>query len=253
MTGLEGPARPGQGAWGRLASAFRPGVKRGHLLPALLCALLGFAFVVQVRSTQDTGLEGLRQSDLVRILDDVNQRAERLQTEARDLEDTRSRLTSGSSGTRAALQAAEDRAKVLGILAGTLPATGPGIELTVSDPKGKVGSDVLLDTLEELRDAGAEAVQINGSRVVASSSFGQDADGLQVDGTTLHPPYRILAIGNPQTMGAAMEIPGGISETVRGLGATVRVVQDQSMVIDALQTPRPPRYARPVPAPTPTQ
>ena len=80
----------------------------------------------------------------------------------------------------------------------------------------------MLDALEELRDAGAEAVQISGSRVVASSFFGQTRDGLQVDGTTLHSPYRILAIGNPQTMAAAMEIPGGISETVRGAGATVR-------------------------------
>ena len=62
-------------AWTRLASAFRPRVKRGHLLPAVLCAVLGFAVVVQVRATQDTGLEGLRQTDLVRILDDVSERA----------------------------------------------------------------------------------------------------------------------------------------------------------------------------------
>ena len=47
--------------------------------------------------------------------------------------------------------------------------------------------------------------------------------------------------------------PAGSPRPSGGCGATVRVAQDQSMVIDALQSPRPPRYARPVPAPTPTQ
>ena len=121
-------------AWTRLRSAMRPHASRGTLVPALLCALLGFAVVVQVRSTQDAGLDGLRQTDLVRILDDVTERSNRLQTEARDLEDTRARVTNGSTGSRAALEEAQARAQVLGILAGTLPATGPGLELTISDP-----------------------------------------------------------------------------------------------------------------------
>jgi hypothetical protein len=49
-----------------------------------------------------------------------------------------------------------------------------------------------------------------------------------------------------------MQIPGGITETVRQLGATVRIQQDQSLTIDALQSPRTPRYARPVPDASPT-
>jgi uncharacterized protein YlxW (UPF0749 family) len=258
MTDPEGPARPGRGAWGRLASAFRPGVKRGHLLPALLCALLGFAFVVQVRSTQETGLEGLRQSDLVRILDDVNQRADRLRTEARDLDDTRARVTTGSSGSRAALQAAEDRAKVLGVLAGTLPATGPGIELTISDPKGKVGSDVLLDTLEELRDAGAEAVEIgslNGPavRVVASTSFADTRTGggpgsrVLVDGTELTSPYRFRVIGDPRTLAAALDIPGGVLDVLGQDNAQGVVTQRDKITITSLRAAPSPRYARPAP------
>ena len=108
-----GGASVQRNAWTRLASAFRPRVKRGHLLPALLCAVLGFAVVVQVRSTQDTGLDGLRQTDLVRILDDVTERANRLRQEARDLEDTRAAVTAGSGGSLAALQEARDIFKKL--------------------------------------------------------------------------------------------------------------------------------------------
>ena len=108
--------------------------------------------------------------------------------------------STASSNEAAALKAAQERLAALRILAGTAPAKGPGIRMTIDDPGSKVTAPVMLDALEELRDAGAEAVQINGSRVVASSSFGQAPTGVQVDGSTLHSPYRILAIGNPQTM-----------------------------------------------------
>ena len=90
------------------------GVKRGHLLPALLCALLGFASSSRSAPPRRPASRVCGRADLVRILDDVSQRADRLRTEARDLEDTRARVTAGSTGSRAALQAAEDRAKVLG-------------------------------------------------------------------------------------------------------------------------------------------
>jgi uncharacterized protein YlxW (UPF0749 family) len=253
------PSAVQRNAWTRLASAFRPRVKRGHLQPALLCAVLGFAVVVQVRSTQDTGLDGLRQTDLVRILDDVTERAARLRQEARDLEDTRTRVTAGSGGSLAALQEAQDRARVLGVLAGTLPATGPGIELTISDPQGKVGSDVLLDTLQELRDAGAEAVELStidgpAVRVVASTSFVDpgDADsdsagdpGVVVDGTVLTSPYRFLVIGDPRTLAAALDIPGGVLDVLRQKDAQGVVTQRDEVDITSLRAAPSPRYARP--------
>lgn len=243
------PARTG---WTRLRSAMRPAVKRGHLLPALLCAVLGFAVVVQVRSTQDTGLEGLRQTDLVRIMDDVTERAARLRQEARDLEDTRARVTDTSTGSRAALQEAEDRSQTLGILAGTLPATGPGIELTISDPRGKVDAEVLLDSLQELRDAGAEAVEVStldgpAVRVVASTSFEDptDGSGIEVDGTLLTSPYRFRVIGDPRTLAAALDIPGGVLDVLRQDNAQGVVTQRSSVTIDSLRAAPSPRYARP--------
>ena len=64
--------------------------------------------------------------------------------------------------SRAALAETQRRAKVLGILAGTLPATGPGVVVAITDPQGKVRANVVLTVVQELRDAGAEALQIEG-------------------------------------------------------------------------------------------
>lgn len=234
----------------RLRSALKPRATRAQLVAAGLCAVLGFAAAVQVRANQDAGLTGLRQTDLVRILDDVSERGARLQAEARDLQETRDRVTGGSGDTRAALEEARERTRVLGILAGTLPARGPGIELTISDADGEVGADVLLDALQELRDAGAEAIELSTAagpavRVVASTSLVDVEGGVEVDGTVLVTPYRFRVIGEPRTLAAALDIPGGVLDVVRQRDAQARVTQRPSVLITSLRATPSPRYARP--------
>ena len=76
----EQPALPEQGstvsAWHRLRLMARPRATRANAFAALLAVVLGFAVATQVRSTQSQGLESLRQTDLVGILDDVTQQSD---------------------------------------------------------------------------------------------------------------------------------------------------------------------------------
>jgi uncharacterized protein YlxW (UPF0749 family) len=236
----------------RLRRALRPRATRGQLIAALLCGLLGFAAAVQVRANQDSDLAGLRQTDLVRILDDVTERSERLQAEARDLEVARAQVTDDSSGSRAALEEARARVRTLGILAGTVPATGPGIEFTISDPKGEVQADVLLDALQELRDAGAEAVELStpgGPRVrVVASTHLVDVDGggsVKVDEQVIKAPYQFRVIGDSRTLAAALDIPGGVLDVLRQREAQGMVTQRSEIIISSLQPTPTPEYARP--------
>jgi uncharacterized protein YlxW (UPF0749 family) len=240
----------------RLVAALRAKPSRGQVVAGVLCALLGFAVAVQVRANQDNNLSGLRQTDLVSILDDVTSRAARLQAEARDLEDTKARVSGGSSGSLAALEDARQRSKTLGILAGTLPADGPGIEFTITDPKGKVGADVLLDALQELRDAGGEAFEIasvggDSVRVIASTYL-TDADGggIDVDGTNLQSPYRIKVIGDSRTLAGALDIPGGVLDVLNQDNAEGSVTQSADVLISSLRPAPTPQYARPAPEKT---
>ena len=244
------PPTPSLTGRARLAAALRPRATRAQLVAALVLGMLGFAAAVQVRATQDARLEGLRQTDLVRILDDVTERASRLQAEARELELTRDRVTGGSGSSAAALEEARARAAVLGILAGTAPAAGPGIELTITDPRGQVGSDVLIDALQELRDAGAEAIEISSVggpavRVIASTAITDTDSGVSVDDTPLSSPYRFRVIGDPRTMAAALDIPGGVLDVLHQRGADGLVTQEESIEIRSLRGVPSPRYARP--------
>jgi uncharacterized protein YlxW (UPF0749 family) len=229
----------------------RPRATRANFFAAALALVLGFAIATQVQQTQQQGLEQLREDELVRILDDVSQDAARLGNDARALEATRDRLLSGADTSAEALRAAQERVDTLGILAGTTPAKGPGIELTITDPDKKVTSALLLDALQELRDAGAEAVQIGDVRVVASTYFTDGAGGgIEVDGQRVGSPYVIRAIGDSATMASAMDIPGGVNESVRRLGAVSTVEQRDTVDITALHTLEQPQYARPVPGQT---
>lgn len=238
-------------SWQRLALMARPRATKANAFAALLAILLGFAVATQVRQNQELGLESLREGELITILDNATLLSSRLDQNARELQATRDSLVSGSTSEAAAVRAAQERLDALGILAGTARAHGPGIQMTIVDTDAKVKAPLLLDAVEELRDAGAEAIQIGEVRVVASSYFGQSGSGVEIDGTRLIAPYQILAIGDAQTMSSAMEIPGGLSENVRQLGATITITQANELTVGALHTLREPQYARPVPSPAP--
>ena len=239
-----------------LGRALRPRVRRVDVAVAALLGLLGFGVAVQVRSTQEDGLlASARQEDLVRILDDLSGRSDRLRAETAALTAARERLTSGSDRDEAARQEARRRARALGVLAGTVPVEGPGLVVTLDDPTGEVGADDLLGALEELRAAGAEALQVEGAqgtgpvRVVASTSFLERDGGVEVDGQLLRQPYVYRLIGDPATLASALAIPGGVTDSVEQQGGSVRVERPDDVVVGALRRLERPRYARPAPGP----
>ncbi|HEY0186186.1 MAG TPA: DUF881 domain-containing protein [Cellulomonas sp.] len=240
------PAVPPVGAWRRLVRAMRPRSTTAQLLAGLLCALLGFAIAVQVRQTDTSALSSMRESDLISLLDQTTRQADELQDQVTDLEQTRQELQSGSSSREAALEAATRSAAVQGILSGRLPAEGPGVTITVTDPAGTVSALTLLNLLEELRNAGAEAVQLGDLRLTAQSYFLATDDGIEVDGVLTSPPYRWIAIGDAETIATALSIPGGALAKVQVDGGNATVQQQDEVEVSATRTPVDPEYASPV-------
>ena len=191
---------------------------------AVVCMLIGIGTVAVVRG-QDTDefLASAREPDLVRLLDDLQARQTRLDGEILRLQGAEQRLRTGTSAE--ALQETQERADDLRVLAGTTAVRGPGIKMRIDGEEAFFASD-LLNTVQELRDAGAESIEVNGVRVVVNTWFTDAADGISVSGTVLRPPFEIIAIGGPSTMATAMRIPGGVADTVES--------QDGSLVITEL-------------------
>ena len=109
----------------------------------------------------------------------------------------------------------------------------------------------MLDVINELRAAGAEAMEIRGGRTGRSGSastpgWSARPGALVVDSATLNPPYSVLAIGDPPTLAAAMNIPGGAMDSVERVGGTMVVQQSDRVDVTALRQPKPRQYAQPV-------
>lgn len=220
----------------------------GQLAIALTVGLLGFLLAIQLRS-QDTLADRLaieRESDLGRLLTELAQRSDQIQEEIVDLRVRLATTTGSEAQEQALLESARAELRALRILLGIVPVEGPGIVVSIEDPLGSVGPEVLLDAVQELRDAGAEAIEVAGQRVVAQTAFSGQAGALTVGSAVLRPPYVIRAIGEPSTLAEAMRIPSGVVDAVGARdGASVRIEERPS--IDIRSVARPPAFvhARP--------
>lgn len=221
---------------------------RSQLVVAVLMAVLGFAFIVQVEDYQrDDTYAGLRDTELIEVLDRLTGTAERAQGELTRLQDRRDDLRTESSARQAALAETEQRAEVLNILAGLVPVSGPGIRVTITETGGRVSVGHLLDIVQELRTAGAEAMEFNDKyRLAAQSSFDDVPGGIEVDGQLLEPPYVLEVIGDPHVLESAMLFQSGPVENLETYdGATVVIDQLDEVEILSIRDPVTPEYAEP--------
>ena len=249
------PDQPATGAR-RLRGAFlHPG--RGQIVAALILFVVGMAGVMQIRiNTGDDTYATARREDLISLLDGLGAESRRLEGEIAELERTKAGLQSGADSQRIARENAEKRREELSILAGTLQAEGPGIRMQISDPNFRVSYGVLLNAIGELRDAGAEVIELNDSvRVVASTWFGTNATGdLLVDGKRVTRPITIEAIGDSHSLEEGARFRGGIVSEIEGpkIGGHVSIEPLARVVVASLHDTTDNQYARSASAvPTP--
>jgi uncharacterized protein YlxW (UPF0749 family) len=218
--------------------------------------IVGAAGVMQIRiNAHGETYASARREDLIQLLDGLSAESRRLEGEIAQLEQTRSNLQSGADTQRVARSEAERHLNDLSILAGTAPAEGRGIRMRIADPKNAVDSGVLLDAVEEMRDAGAEAIEVNNTiRIVGSTWFGSDGRGLVIDGKPVNRPITLEIIGDPHSLEEAARFRGGIVSEITGpkIGGQVQIEQENQLVIESLHAARENQYARPAsPPPTP--
>jgi uncharacterized protein YlxW (UPF0749 family) len=239
------------------------------VLCAVLGALLGLSFKTQDTITrldlpsQNFGglaerYRMLQQKDdgLERTVTDQTQRLERYQKVAATHSQTASILGEDLSHAR--------------FLAGLTPVAGPGLIVTLNDSKktfpiapagiqngGQTDSNLgdelvmihdvdILQVINELRAAGAEAIAINDQRVVATSPIRCAGPTVLVNFVPVTPPFVIRAVGDPKTLEDAMNLKGGEAEYLRVRGPDmVKLDTANALHIPAYTGPSQPKYAKP--------
>lgn len=247
-TGVPAPARrrrprrtpsdqPGDGG-----SGVAPRAAIGaRALVVLSVGVVGFLVAAQLGTTQRNAetLSAESESDLTRIFASLNEESAALRDEISQLRLELASLQSSAERDQLARDAAQRQLSDLQILAGIVPARGPGVAIRIEDPVGVFEFELLLDLVQELRDAGAEAIAVNGRRVGGTTAFSERGGAVTVDSQEVTQPYEVLAIGDPATLEVGLRIPGGAVDTLDALeGTRIGVERRSELRVPALEQPR---------------
>lgn len=181
---------------------------RGRLAMALILAALGFLVVVQARSQgQDQGLAQLSVQDLTELVANVTARNNQLREEVATLQQQQQQISAAvQHGDTSSSQMRSDLSHILA-WSGVLGVTGAGIQVTVTGP---LPAPAVGQLINELRNAGAEALSVNGVRVVPGVVAGGAPDHLTIGGTPVSGPLVMVAVGQPETLAGSLSRVGGL-------------------------------------------
>lgn len=189
---------------------------------AVLCLILGLLLVAQLR-TRYQDRRPASSEDWENVVADLIDNNARLRQEIEALETELATLEDAERGG-AVLQSLVDEVNNLRIANGLVEVSGPGVQVVVTGPISVLD---LHDLINELRNAGAEAIALNGRRLVAWSAISTDGERVTVDGTPVEAPYRLEAIGDASTLEVALNRPGGLVYLLQQAGASVSVSVEQ--------------------------
>jgi uncharacterized protein YlxW (UPF0749 family) len=210
------------------------GAPRSQVLVATVAFILGILVVVQIRSQAGNNtLAAMSSQDLTFLVANLNTRNDQLRREIATLQSQLAALESG--GTLGATSVNEIRAEIgrIRAWAGLDPVGGRGIQITVSGP---ITASAVEDLVNELNNAGAEAIAVEDVRVVPGTVFGGGGGGgLSVDDTALDDPFTIRVIGTPDTLTGSLARAGGIIAQLAATDpdATIDVEEATEIVLPA--------------------
>ena len=206
--------------------------RRSQVAISIVSAVLGFLVVLQLHGQQAaSGLGGLSSQDLTVLVANLNTRNDELRTEIANLEAQLSEITSAQAqGSTVVDQIRGDLDRIKG-WAGLLPVTGPGVTISVDGP---ISGPAVEDLVNELHNAGAEAIAVDGIRIVPGSVVSGPPRELAVDDQALGDPFEITVIGSKEALTGSLTRTGGI---IAQLAATTPAVSVTVTPLDNLELP----------------
>jgi uncharacterized protein YlxW (UPF0749 family) len=194
----------------------------------IMCFALTFGIFLQIRTVENSNLqvsqnyeENNLRAEVLKYKEKYDNIYKKLEEAETELEEERKSSTENNSD----LEEKEEAIKQGNKMIGTTEVTGPGIIITLSDSKKDAStalnaSDLLvhdadiLSVINELKNAGAEAISINEQRLVPTSSISCGGNIIEINGEKVGAPFEIKAIGLPEQL-AALSRPGGYLEYLK--------------------------------------
>ena len=214
------------------------------IILGIMCLALTLGIVVQIRtikSTNSTIGQNQEANDLrdeiLRYKERYDNKFKELETAEKELEQEREKATQNDTELKDVQQKITEENKITGMT----EVTGPGVIITLSDGKGVATSTLnpsqlivhdldVLSVVNELINAGAEAISINDQRWVLTTAISCRGNTIDINGERIGAPFTIKAIGLPEYL-AGLERVGGYLEYMKQDGVGVKLEKSNSITI----------------------
>ncbi|MDR5658035.1 DUF881 domain-containing protein [Serpentinicella sp. ANB-PHB4] len=235
--------------------------RNGRIALLTLCLILGLVISMQIQAVKNSSDSGVASTQKVQQLSlqlkDLREEKEQLNNELTELEDRLTEYQLSEADENVIINNLRNDLNNYQLYAGFQPAIGPGVTIEINDPVHEFSTDesiimyyydvALLEPINKLNAAGAEAISINGQRYTANTEIYYTSNGIQINGVTTKAPYVIKAIGNPDTLEAALNMRWGIVwELKEGYGITVDITKEDLIEIPRLGKIFNYEYAKPL-------
>ncbi len=206
---------------------------------SLIAIALGFLIVVQLRSQAAVARTLAAQDDtsVALLINDLNRANNELIQQSAVLAEQQTQLHQALTSGGADSQALSKELITLREVNGAVAVHGPGLEIRIQGP---VMDFELQDALNNLRNAGAEAISLNGYRIVGSTPVVSRGDILMVAGHAVGTPLVMLVIGDAEQLGPAADLSASSLQT----RVQVSIQRKSDLAITEVVTPRPLIYAQ---------
>ena len=199
------------------------------------CVILGVIIGVQANTVKQQRMttENQRLSEAIISLNQMQAERDTLLKQNQALEKTLKEYQDGNYGTEV---------EQLMAFAGLTEVSGTGVTVTMNDSSNKGGGDMnaylvhaedILQVVNELYAAGAEAVSINGQRMVSGSAVSCAGSIVMVNGVRVAAPFEIKAVGEPSVLNAALHFPGGVVDNLAPWGIEITVKEETAVTVPA--------------------
>lgn len=138
------------------------------------------------------------------------------------------------------------------MLAGVTDVTGSGLVITIDTDSTDYdaslyskSSDLLLSLVNELNAAGAEAISINGERLINTSEIRQAGSYININRNKYGAPFEVKVIGNPQDLSAAIKMRAGVVDVMQSNKLKVSISQEDNVLVKAYSGVIDFKYAKP--------
>jgi len=220
---------------------------------ALALFIFSFVIAAQLNTVGNTNIisEGMREADLLRELQNVKEEYQTLKEQYEESQEIVEEYKTSSSSNDALIASMQSELEKANVLAGLATVRGEGVVITLKDSTdtemsveaGLVHDTDLTAIVTELKAAGAEAISINGQRVIATTAIRCVGPTIQVNSVKVASPFYIKAIGNSKYLESALNIRNGVADSLKAYGIEVEIETDNSITIDRYDLALKLRYA----------